>query len=70
MYTYAGYSRYFNYLGGTVTNDARCTRGSKSRIAMAKAAFKRKKTFHQQTGLKFKEETSEVLHLEHSVVGC
>jgi hypothetical protein len=30
---------------------------------------KRKKgSFHQQTGLKFKEETSKVLHLEHSFV--
>jgi hypothetical protein len=26
--------------------------------------------FHQQTGLKFKEETSKVLHLEHSFVWC
>jgi hypothetical protein len=24
--------------------------------------------FHQQTGLKFKEETSEMLHLEYSTV--
>jgi hypothetical protein len=24
--------------------------------------------FHQQTGLKFKEETSEVLQLEHSIL--
>jgi hypothetical protein len=24
--------------------------------------------FHQQTGLKFKEETGKVLHLEHSFV--
>jgi hypothetical protein len=38
-------------------------------IAMAKAAFN-KKTFYQQTGLKFKEETSEMLHLEHSFVWC
>jgi hypothetical protein len=52
---------YFNYLGSMVTNDARCTSAIKSRIAMAKAAFN-KKTFHQQTGLKFKEETSEMLH--------
>jgi hypothetical protein len=27
-------------------------------------------SFHQQTGLKFKEETSKVLHLEHSFVWC
>jgi hypothetical protein len=41
---------YFNYLGSRITNDARCTRQIKSRIAMAKAAFNKKKTFHQQTG--------------------
>ena len=29
---------YFSYLGSTITNDARCTREIKSRIAMAKAA--------------------------------
>jgi hypothetical protein len=27
-------------------------------------------SFHQQIGLKFKEETSEVLHLDHSIVWC
>ena len=35
---------------------------------MAKTAFNKKKTFHQQVGFKCKEETSEVLHLEHSIV--
>jgi hypothetical protein len=30
---------YFSYLGSMVTNDARCTREIKSRIATAKAAF-------------------------------
>jgi hypothetical protein len=34
---------YFNYLGSMTTNDARCTREIKSRIAMAKAAFNKKK---------------------------
>jgi hypothetical protein len=34
---------YFNYLGSMKTNDARCTREIKSRIAMAKAAFNKKK---------------------------
>jgi hypothetical protein len=28
------------------------------------------KSFHQQTGIKIKEETSKVLHLEHSFVWC
>jgi hypothetical protein len=34
----------FNYLGRMITNDARCTREIKARIAMAKAAFNKKKT--------------------------
>ena len=46
---------------------ARCTREIKSGIAMAKGPFNRKKTLHQQTGLKFQVETSKVLHLEHSI---
>jgi hypothetical protein len=37
---------------------------------MVKATFKEKKTFHQQIGLKFKEESGEVLHLGHSFVWC
>jgi hypothetical protein len=37
---------------------------------VAKAAFTRKKTFHQQIGLKFKDETSEVLHLERFFYGA
>ena len=33
---------------------------------MAKVALNRKKTVYKKIGLKFKEETSEVLRLEHS----
>ena len=52
-------------------NDAICTREIKSRIVIAKAAFKRKKTlFTSKLILKFKEETSEVLYLEHSILWC
>jgi hypothetical protein len=35
---------YFNYLGSMITSDARCTRENKSRIAIVKAAFNKKKT--------------------------
>jgi hypothetical protein len=31
---------YFNYLGSMITNNAGCTCGIKSRIELAKAAFK------------------------------
>ena len=34
----------FKYLGSMLTNDGRCTREIKSRIAMAKTAFNKKKT--------------------------
>jgi hypothetical protein len=37
----------------------------KSRIAMAKAAFKKTKAF-----LTIKEETNEMLHLQHGFVWC
>jgi len=50
-----------------VTNDARRKLEIKSRIAMAKTAFN-KKTLHQQTELKSKEETSKMPHIEHSFV--
>ena len=33
----------FKYLGSTLTDDGRCTCEIKSRIAMAKAAFNKKK---------------------------
>jgi hypothetical protein len=36
---------YFNCLGSMITNDARCTREVRSRIAMTKAAFNKKTLF-------------------------
>ena len=36
-------AEYFKYLGSMLTNDGRCTCEIKSRIAMAKAAFSKKK---------------------------
>ena len=54
-----------------LTEDGRCTCEIKSRIAMAKAAFKQEEeSFYQKIGLQFEEETSEVLRLEHSSVWC
>jgi hypothetical protein len=47
---------YFNYLG-SITNDARCTREIKSRIAMAKAAFNKKTTlFTSKLDLNFRKK--------------
>jgi len=60
---------YFKYVGSMLTNDARCTHEIKSKNAISKATFmKGKKTAHQYIRLKFKEETSNVLHWEHSSV--
>jgi len=39
----------FKYLGSILTNDERCTCEIKCRIAMAKAAFKKKRTFFTST---------------------
>jgi hypothetical protein len=59
---------YMNCLEGMITNDARDTREIKSRTAMAKAAFNKKKNFHQQTGFKLNEDTNKALYLECSFV--
>jgi hypothetical protein len=54
-----------------ITNDARYTREIKARIDMAKAGFNKKRAlFTSKLDLRAKEETSEVLHLEHSFVWC
>jgi len=39
----------FKYLGSILTNDGRCTREIKCRIAMAKAAFNKKRTLFTST---------------------
>jgi hypothetical protein len=59
------------HLGSLITRDAKCTCDTKSRIAMSKSNVQQEEgSFHQQTGLKFKEETSKVLHFERSFVRC
>jgi len=59
-----------NYFGGMITNEAKCICEIKSRIAMKEAAFNKKTPFISKLDLKYKEETSKVLHLEHSFVQC
>jgi hypothetical protein len=47
----------FNCLGSMITNDARCTREIKARIAMAKAASNKKKTlFTSKLDLELKKK--------------
>jgi hypothetical protein len=47
---------YFNYLGSMVTNDARCTREIKTRIAMAKAAFNKNNLFTSKLYLNLRKK--------------
>jgi hypothetical protein len=35
-----------------------------------KSSIQQEDSFHQQIGIKFKEESDKVLHLEHSFVWC
>jgi len=52
-----------------ITNNERCTREVKYRIAMTKAAFNKKKIFSPANWTSIlKEETSAVLHLVRSFV--
>jgi hypothetical protein len=46
----------FNYLCSVITNNARCAREIKSRIAMAKAAFNRKKNFTPSLDLNWRKK--------------
>jgi hypothetical protein len=62
------YTLYFNCLG-SMTNHASCTRAINYTTAMAKATLKRKTLFTSKLVLNV-EETSEVLHLKHSIVRC
>jgi hypothetical protein len=55
---------YFNYLGSMISNAARCT----CDIWTSTAMLKQELSLHQQTGLKFKEGTNKVLHLQHNSV--
>ena len=61
----------FKYFGSILTNDGRCACEIKSRIAMAKSCVQQEEdSLYQQIGLKFEEETSKMLHLEHGFVWC
>jgi hypothetical protein len=61
---------YFKCLGSAITNYAKCTHDVRYVIVIVKVAFKKNVTFHKQIGLKFKDETSELLHWEYSFVCC
>jgi hypothetical protein len=52
-----------------ITNNARCTHEMKSRVPIPRAAFNKKKNlFSSKLDLnKFKDKTSNMVHLEHRV---
>ena len=61
----------FKYLGSMLTNDGRWTREIKSRIAMTKAAFSKKKTlFTNKLDLNLRKKLLKKVHLEHGFVWC
>jgi hypothetical protein len=54
-----------------LTNGARCTREIKSRIAMTKEAFYKKKvSFASKLDLNLRKKLVKLLHLENSFVRC
>jgi hypothetical protein len=57
---------YFNYFCSLITNDARFTNKIKSGLLWQKQHSTRIILFDQQIGLKFEDETAEMVHLEHS----
>jgi hypothetical protein len=55
-------------LDSLISNDARLTRGIKSRDAMAKTTLIKQKALFANRSVKFKEGTIKMLHLKHSFV--
>jgi hypothetical protein len=62
----------FKYLGSMLTDDGRYMCEIKSRISMAKAAFKRERALFISTLnlKKIEEETIKMLHFEHNFIWC
>jgi hypothetical protein len=58
-----GNVEYFSYLGSMIANDARCTRDTKSWIAMANTAFNEKTLFASKLDLNLGKKLVKVLHL-------
>jgi hypothetical protein len=54
-----------------ITNDGRCTRETKARIAMAKAAFNNKRTlFTSKLDLEIRKKLVKCVNKKHSFVWC
>ena len=62
---------YFKYLGSILTNDGRCKCDIKSRIAMAKAAFNKKKTlFTRKLDLNLRKKLVKCYILSMALYGA
>ena len=59
---------YFTYFWSMIRDDARGKHGKLNPGLPWQSSFQQVDSFHQQTGLKFKEETNNVLHLQYSFV--
>ena len=59
-----------NHWGNLITNDARYPREIKCRIVMAKAAFNKKVSFHQEIAIKFTEEIRKCYIWSAAVYGA
>jgi hypothetical protein len=65
--------QYRNYVRYLITSDMNVhvsTRDFESSTYVTKPTFKKKNSFHQQAGIKFKEETTTILHTEPVFVRC
>ena len=61
---------YFKYLGSMLTNDGRCIVKLNPGLPWQKLNLTRRGIFYYYIGLKIEEETSKMLHLEHSLIWC
>jgi len=61
---------YFNYLHSMITNDAKCTREIKSKIAMSQTAFNTKTLFASKLYLNFGKKLVKCYILEYRFVWC
>jgi hypothetical protein len=61
---------YFKSFDSPITDDARCTPKLNPVLPYKSSIKHQEVSFQKQTGLKFKEESSKVLHLEFSVYGA
>jgi hypothetical protein len=63
-------AKYFNYLGSTIMNNARCTCALKSRTAMAKAAFNKTFLFTSKLEMYLRKKLAKCYNWSIAVYGA